>query len=87
MYFLIISETDLVRRYGEFTITNRDYVDDLAKSSSPKYKNMSADVIEIVSVTYNIIKKVKHFKMSQTSKIHRLLAWDTLSVQVFYNFK
>ena len=64
-------------------------MDDLANSSSPKYKKMSADVIQIVSVTYNIIKKFKHFKMPQTtfSKKHRLLAWDTLSVQVFYNSK
>ena len=64
MYFLIISESDLVSRYGEFTITNRNYMDDLANSSSPKYTNMYAEVSEIVSVTYNTIKKVKHVKIS-----------------------
>ena len=84
VYFLIISESDLVSRYGEFTITNRDYMDDLANSSSSKYKNMYAEVSEIVSVTYNIIKKFKHFKMSQISTKYRLLAWDTFSVQILY---
>ena len=56
-------------------------MDDLANSSSLKYKNMSADVIEIVSVTYNIIMKVTKMLMSQSSKKHRLLAWDTFSVK------
>ena len=47
VHYFIISETEL---YGRFTITNRQYNDNLIKEASAQYQELSAEVIKQVCV-------------------------------------
>ena len=50
VHYFIISETELYSRYGRFTITNRQYNDNLIKEASAQYQELSAEVIKQVCV-------------------------------------
>ena len=52
----LISESDVFSYNGKFTIMNRVYTNKLTDKSSSEYKNMSAEVIEMVCVQQNIVQ-------------------------------